>query len=161
MSIGRSRRIQSTNAGGNRSAYGSSRSRNVGSVSGSGASGIGYWCSGPGSATWNDADRLKIARPCWIATTRRVVKLRPSRMRSTSKMIGMRGSPGRRKYACSECTWPRSTVRPAATERLPRDLPAEHPLAVLVGAQPAEQVHLELLELEQVDQIVERRAHGA
>ena len=35
---------------------------------------------------------LKIARPCWMATTRRVVKLRPSRMRSTSKTIGMFGS---------------------------------------------------------------------
>ena len=46
-------------------------------------------------------------------------------------------------------------------ERLPRDLPAEHALAVLVGAQPAEQVHLELLELEQVDQIVERAPIGA
>ncbi len=29
--------------------------------------------------------------PCWIATTRRVVKLRPSRMRSTSKTIGISG----------------------------------------------------------------------
>ena len=26
----------------------------------------------------------KIAAPCWMATTRRVVKLLPSRMRSTS-----------------------------------------------------------------------------
>ena len=71
-----------------------------------------------------------------------------------------RGSPGRRKYACSECTSPRSTVRPAAIERLPRDLAAEHPLAVLVGAQPAEEVDLELFELQQVDQVVERRAHA-
>ena len=37
---------------------------------------------------WNDAARLKIACPCWMATTRRVVKLRPSRMRSTSYTIG-------------------------------------------------------------------------
>ena len=36
------------------------------------------------STSWNDADMLKIGLPCWIATTRRVVKLRPSRIRSTS-----------------------------------------------------------------------------
>ena len=46
-------------------------------------------------------------------------------------------------------------------ERLAGDLPAEHPLAVLVGAQPAEEVHLELLELQQIDQVVQRRAHRA
>ena len=49
-----------------------------------------------------------------------------------------------------------STVRPAATSACARDLAAEHPLAVLVGAHATEQVDLELLELEQVDQIVER-----
>ena len=50
---------------------------------------------------------------------------------------------------------------PRRDERLPRDLPAEHALAVLVGADAAEQVHLELLELEQVDQIVERTRPSA
>ena len=38
----------------------------------------------PSSSTWNEADRLKMARPCWMATTRRVVNDRPSRIRSTS-----------------------------------------------------------------------------
>jgi len=38
----------------------------------------------PGSSTWNDADRWKMALPCWMATTRRVVKAPPSRIRSTS-----------------------------------------------------------------------------
>jgi len=33
---------------------------------------------------WNEHDRLKMGRPCWMATTRRVVNERPSRMRSTS-----------------------------------------------------------------------------
>ena len=47
-------------------------------------SGMASWCSGPDSHTWNDALRLKIARPCWIAFTVRVVNDRPSRMRSTS-----------------------------------------------------------------------------
>ncbi len=60
------------------------RSWKVGNDSGSGTSGIGSWWSGPLSSTWNDADRLKMARPCWMATTRRVVNERPSRMRSTS-----------------------------------------------------------------------------
>ena len=45
-------------------------------------------------------------------------------------------------------------------ERLARDLATEHALTVLVGAQPAEQVHLELFELQQFDQLVERSPHG-
>ena len=45
-------------------------------------------------------------------------------------------------------------------QRLARDLAAEHALAVLVGAHAAEQVDLELLELEQVDEIVERAPHN-
>ena len=41
---------------------------------------------------------LKIARPFWTATTRRVVKLLPSRMQSTLLVaIGRRTSPGLRK----------------------------------------------------------------
>ena len=56
-----------------------------GRVVGSGTSdGIGSWWSRPASARWKLACRLKMALPCWMATTRRVVKLRPSRMRSTS-----------------------------------------------------------------------------
>ncbi len=38
------------------------------------------------------------------AVTRRVVNDRPSRSRSTWYTIGTPGCPGRRKYACSECT---------------------------------------------------------
>ena len=34
--------------------------------------GIVIWWSGPGSGAWKLACRLKIARPCWMATTRRV-----------------------------------------------------------------------------------------
>ncbi len=41
-------------------------------------------------------------------------------------------------------------------EGLRGDLTAEDPLAVLVGAEPAEQVHLERLELEEVEQVVQR-----
>ncbi len=54
------------------------------SSSGSGTSGMGNWWVRPGSSAWNEADRWKMARPCWMATTRRVVNDRPSRMRSTS-----------------------------------------------------------------------------
>lgn len=53
------------------------------SVSGAGTTGIASWCSKPASSTWNDADMLKIGCPFCTATTRRVVKLLPSRMRST------------------------------------------------------------------------------
>ena len=63
---------------------GSSRSMSVGSSSGPGTSGLVNWCSMPRSRLWKEQDMLKIARPCWMATTRRVVKERPSRMRSTS-----------------------------------------------------------------------------
>ena len=38
--------------------------------------GASIWWSSPGSWPWKLACRLKIARPCWIATTRRVLKLR-------------------------------------------------------------------------------------
>ena len=48
------------------------------------SAGMSKACSRPGSSNWNDADSEKIALPCWIATTRRVVKLLPSRIRSTS-----------------------------------------------------------------------------
>ena len=145
------------NAAGNRSAYGSSRSRIVGSVSGSGASGIGYWCSGPASATWNDARQVE-DRPAVldrddaagreaaaVADAVDVVDDRDARIAGPQEVrvqrmhvpVGVDGSPRR-------------------DQRLPRDLTAEHALTILVGAHAAEQVHLELLELEQVDEIVER-----
>ncbi|MNL55822.1 hypothetical protein D3C87_1792640 [compost metagenome] len=54
------------------------------SPSGPLASGMASWWSKPGSSIWNEADMEKIGLPCWTATTRRVVKLAPSRMRSTS-----------------------------------------------------------------------------
>ena len=65
--------------------------------SGGGTSGIGSACSGPGSAWWNDADRVKMVWPCWIADTRRVVNDRPSRVRSTVYTSGTVVSPGRMK----------------------------------------------------------------
>jgi hypothetical protein len=45
---------------------------------------MGDWCSKPSSGVWNEQARLKICSPCWIAATRRVVKVPPSRARSTS-----------------------------------------------------------------------------
>ena len=59
-------------------------SDSLGRSSGNGTLGIVTACSSPGSSIWNDAEREKIARPCWIALQRRVVKLFPSRIRSTS-----------------------------------------------------------------------------
>ena len=49
-----------------------------------GTSGIGEAWFKPSSAFCQDDAILKIARPCWTATIRLVVKLRPSRIRSTS-----------------------------------------------------------------------------
>ena len=60
------------------------RSFGLGKASGAGASGMALWCSSPSSSLWNEALMVKIAAPCWIALTRRVVKLPPSRVRSTS-----------------------------------------------------------------------------
>ena len=82
--------------------------------------GAGSACSTPGCGSWNDAASVKITSPRCTARTRRVVNDRPSRIRSTSKTIGTRGSPGRTKYECSECTARSgSTVRPAATRAWP------------------------------------------
>ena len=44
-------------------------------VSATGTVGHAVVVLGPASSTWNDAARLKMAWPCWMATTRRVVKL--------------------------------------------------------------------------------------
>src|SRR5450631_1699941 len=44
-------------------------------------------------------------------------------------------------------------------EGLRRDLAAEDALAVLVGAQAPKEVDLERFELQEVEQVVERRAH--
>jgi hypothetical protein len=40
------------------------------------------------SASWNDASRLRIAPMAWRAMTRRVEKLRPFLIRSTSNRMG-------------------------------------------------------------------------
>ncbi|MBB3730705.1 hypothetical protein FHR33_006565 [Nonomuraea dietziae] len=45
-------------------------------------------------------------------------------------------------------------------ERLGGDLTAEHPLDALFGAAPAEDVELDLLQVEQVEQLLERFVHG-
>ncbi len=46
-------------------------------------------------------------------------------------------------------------------ERLAGDLAPEDPLAVLVGLDPPEDVHLDRLEVEQLDQITQRLGHPA
>ncbi len=114
----------SWNWGGTSPSSRASRSEFRSTASGGGTPGIGSACSGPGSGWWNDADRVKIVSPCWTADTRRVVKDRPSRTRSTRYTIGTAGSPGRMKYACSECTGRSAgTVRPAATSACPATWP--------------------------------------
>lgn len=53
--------------------------------------------SASGSVIWNAADRLRMAPFDWRATTRRVAKDRPLRIRSTSKRTGSRWVPPRMK----------------------------------------------------------------
>ena len=48
------------------------------------------------SSTWNDADAVKIASPCWSATTWRAENERPSRSRVTRMIVGWSASPDRR-----------------------------------------------------------------
>ena len=73
----------------------------------------------------------------------------------------MRGSPGRRKYACSECASPSLDGAARGDQRLSRHLTAEDALALLLRRAPAEQVHLELFEVEDLEQVVERAHRGA
>ena len=104
-----------------------------------------------------------MAFPCWMATTRRVVNERPSRMRSTRR--GWDGGVARaQEVGVQRVHRPvgGSTVRAAATRAWPGHLAAEDPLAVHVGTEAAEDVDLDGLEVEQLDQTVDRHlAHGA
>ena len=60
-----------------------SSTEGTGISSGSTTRGIWSWCSIPSwSRRWNEADIVKIGSPSWMAVTRRVAKLRPSRSRS-------------------------------------------------------------------------------
>jgi len=68
-----------------------------GRPSGPGTSGIANWWWKPSSSAWNEAAQVKIGWPFWIAVTRRVLKLPPSRTRSTLYTTGSPASPGRRK----------------------------------------------------------------
>ena len=76
-------------------------------------------------------------------------------------MSGTVGSPGRMKYACSECTGRSSgTVRPAATSACPATCPPYTRCTRLVGRPAAEDVDLDLLQVEQVEELVQRVAHA-
>ncbi len=48
---------------------------------------------------------------------------------------------------------------PGGDQRLPGHLPAEHPLPLLIRAAAAEDVQLDLLQVEQFDQPVQRFTH--
>ena len=125
------------------------RSSKFGSVSGSGASGIGIWCSGPGSSGWNDAERWKIACAVLDGDTRRVVNVRAVAdavdLVEDRESSGRRGGGSRRAASATRAALDRAA---RGDERLPGDLAAEDALAALLRAPAAEEVHLELLEVE-------------
>ena len=73
--------------------------------------------------------------------------------------MGTLGSPGRRKYACSEWTRPRSTVRPAAMSACAATCPPNTRWRCSSGLTPAEDVDLDGLDVEELDQEVEGVAH--
>src|SRR4029450_11749809 len=116
--------------------YSLSRSCQTGTVSGSGTSGMGAsWYSGPRSATWNDADRAKIARPCGAATARR----------GGEEGVGGQGVPQ-----------PVGRDGPSGGHQgLAGHLAAEDPLEILVRAAAPEDVLLDLLEVEDLLQHVQ------
>ncbi|MNP36816.1 hypothetical protein D3C76_1302320 [compost metagenome] len=58
-------------------------SSSLGRFSGPGTWGMPNWCSKPSSSCWKEALQVKICWPFWMAVTRRVLKLPPSRTRST------------------------------------------------------------------------------
>jgi hypothetical protein len=62
-----------------RSANLASTSFSPGKLSGSGTSGIATWWSKLDSSRWNEAAMVRMVSPCWMAMTRLVVKLAPSR----------------------------------------------------------------------------------
>ena len=81
--IGLAQRIFSRIGCGMRSAWRLNSSTSLGRFSGPSTSGMLGWCSKPGSSAWKEALQKKIGWPFWIAVTRRVLKLPPSRTRST------------------------------------------------------------------------------
>ena len=113
----------------------------------------------PPPAIWNDADMWKICWPCWIATTRRLVKLR-----AVAAAVHLVDDRRIEVAAAQEIRVQR--VHGAALdgaaggrERLPEHLAAEDLRAADVAALAAEQVHLEPLEVEQ--RAPGRRAGGS
>ncbi|MNF92574.1 hypothetical protein D3C84_752220 [compost metagenome] len=83
ISIGLAHSILSRIASGRRSAMRWASSTSEGRFSGPTTAGICVWWAKPSSSYWNDALQVKIGWPFWIAVTRRVLKLPPSRTRST------------------------------------------------------------------------------
>ena len=139
-----------------------------GSDSGSGSpGGIAIWWSGPASGAWKLACRLKIARPCWMATTRRVREAA-----AVAEPVDLVEDRHRRVAGAQEVGVQRvdeagRVVDGAGRgdERLAGDLAAEDALAVLVGRAAAEDVDLDRLEREEGHEFVEgglhARHHGA
>ncbi|GAA3233423.1 hypothetical protein GCM10020256_49570 [Streptomyces thermocoprophilus] len=75
--------------------------------------------------------------------------------------MGAPGSPMRRKYAWSECGGPVRGDRAAGgDERLGRDLPAEDPGDDGGAGATAEDVLLDLLQVEQIEEILQCLVHG-
>ena len=156
VSIGRSRMIQSANSGGNRSVCGSSRSA-------------------------HRRQRLRIGRLGHRVLVLRARLEHVERRRQVEDRLAVldRDHPPRREAAAvadavdvvddrhprvagpQEVGVQRVHVAvfhgAARRDRAPAPRPApEHALPVLVGAEPAEQVHFELLQLQQLDQLVQR-----
>ena len=102
-----------------------------------------------------------MAFPCWMATTRRVVNERPSRIPVDLVEDGhgrvARGAGSRRGGEWTGRSSP--TVRAAANRAWPATCPPNTRWRSSSGLTPPEDVDLDGLQVEQVDEVVERFGH--
>ena len=114
--------------------------------------------SKPGSGAWNEATMTKIASPFCRATTRRVVKLRPSRSRSTSNRIGSCGIAAEQEIGVQRVGVAAGDRALRGDQRLRQHLSAEHPPPAVARRMADEPILARRREVEQSDEFVS--GHG-
>ena len=130
------------------------------SASGGGTSGIGAECSSPSSGVWKEAIIERMGRPCWIACTRLRREALP--VADALHLVDDRGVrvPGQQEVGVERVGDAPLDGPLGGDQRLADHLAAEHPGAPQVLRLAAEEVHLELLEVELADQGLQRVVHG-
>jgi hypothetical protein len=114
----------------------------------------------PGSSAWNDAARLKIAPAVLDGDDAARGEGAPVADAVDLEEDGHVGLAGPQEVGVQRVHQPVLDGAPRRDQRLPGDLPAEDALAFLGGAGPTEDVLLDLLQVEDAQQLVERLGHG-